>query len=168
MPTVGYIPTSCRVQDFLNALSASMNKPFTLVGPDGKAIIGKLADIPMVGLTTKEGHPSEPFGFRIPRKGYDLSAPSKFDADAILVLDVKPEELPKELAGLQGTVWLMALTDDSLLEYYTAIATKLDEEFKNLGVTIVVKPDAVTDDDTKHEFPTTGPLPVCHIIPHEK
>lgn len=168
MPVIKYTSISCRVQDYLNALAASMNKPFTLVGPNGKPITDKLDDIPMIGLATKEGHPTEPFGFRIARKGYDLSAPSKFDADAILILDVKPEELPRDLAGLQGPIWLMALTSDSVLDYYMDIAVKLETEFKDLGMTIVVKADAVTDPDQKHTFPTPGPVPVCHIIPHEK
>lgn len=168
MPVLKYTSISCRVQDYLNALSASMNRPFTLVGPSGKAITDKLEDIPMIGLATKKGHPKEPFGFKLPRLGYSLSAPSVFDADGELILDIKSEELPRDLAGLSGLIWLIRLNDDSMLDYYLEIATKLNAEFKELGVTIIVWSGKITDEDPGHEAASSGPTPLCHVIPHEK
>jgi len=167
MPTFEYTSISVRVQDYLNALSASMNKPFVIVGPDGKVIEDKLKTIPVIGLATRQDRPAEPFGFKTPRSEYSKSAPSKWVADGELILDIKPEELPTDLAGIPGPIWLIALTDDTLLEYYMDIAAKLDTEFKDLGVTIIVIAGIVTDADPAHELPTTGPMPVCHIIPHE-
>ncbi len=149
MPVFIEDPMSFKVEEFLNAFAAANGHFFFILNPDkfncGPAIGAELQNIPVIGLCTKPRTKAHQLGFvTSSAKEAKVDEDAIYAAEALLLLDVNPKDLP---SGSKGINWALQVREEKMIDTFLPIAEALSKEFL---VDIYITPATSTDEDIDH------------------